>query len=61
MKRMLLKSEMEPTLLSNSSTGMRNKYHVIFSVVPLRSEGMVSRLSTMKFRPTARSPGRTEI
>ena len=60
MKRMEEKSEMEPTLLSYWSTGMRKRYQLICLFLPLRSEGSVSRLSTMKLRPTTKSSGRSD-
>src|SRR3712207_8508633 len=61
MKRMEVKSEMAPKRFSNSLTGIRNWYQLTTSFVLLRSEAAYSRLSTMKFRPTSKSFGRSEI
>ena len=58
MKRMLVKSLMEPTFCWYSLSGMRNWYHVAVPFSPLRSVDVYTRLSTIWFCPTTMSCGR---
>ena len=57
MNLMLVKSFMEPSFDSYSSSGMRNRYQVHSSVLPFLSFTLAVRLSAMWLRPTTMSSG----